>query len=243
MADASRMMLSLSGIGSIKKSKHGELRDDEVAYEKLPEFDRYLGTAIALISAGIIEEHMLPGQPNRGKASVTVAGPDGFIVITRENDRLFAVQVSISAEEIARRAESERQLKANKATQELQAALEREAKELSALPRSRERYREDCVKTLKAHLKIVRDTAIVANKYSGFHFDSRAVRAFDDAAMQLLKTVLYGEIVFDVTVQERRIVEIRSPGSKVNLPLQNFLQNITVRNDDKQQPAAEDEGA
>lgn len=242
MADANRMRLSLRGIGFIK-SKHEELRDDEVAYERLPEFDRYIGTATALISAGIIEEHMLPGQPNRGKAAVTVAGPDGFIVITRESDRLFAVRLSISVEEIARRAEHEKQLKADKAAQELQTALAHEAKELSALPRSREHYRDDCVKTLKAHLKIVRDTAIVANKYSGFHFDSRAVRAFDDAAMQLIKTVLHGEIVFDVATQERRLVEIRSPGSKANLPLQNFLQNIIAHNDDKQQPAAKDEGA
>jgi hypothetical protein len=242
MADANRMTLSLRGIGSIK-NKHGELRDDEVAYEKLPEYDRYTGTATALISAGIVEEHMLPGQPDRAIASVTVAGPEGFIVIARESDRLFTVQVSISAEEIASRAEREKRLKTDKAAQELQAALAREAKELSALPRSRERYRDDCVRTLKAHLRIVRDTAIVANKHSGFHFDSRTVRAFDDAAMQLLKTVLHGEIVFDAAVQERRIVEIRSPGSKANLPLQNFLQDITSRNDNKQQPAAEDEGA
>jgi hypothetical protein len=239
MADANRTRLSVNGISFIEKppeEKGGTIRDDEIVYEKLADCDSYTGTATALISAAIIEEHMLPGQPNRGKKISVIDAPDGqkwaagYIEITRKDRRLFEVRVGISRKENDRSQQAQhRLLQAEQAAKKLEAAQQREALELSELPRTHQQYRENCMKTLRAHLNIVRDTAIAANKFSGFHFDSDALRAFDKAAIELLKTLYRGGTVFDPAVQERRIVEIRSQSSKVNMPLQNFLQSVTAK--------------
>jgi hypothetical protein len=125
----------------------------------------------------------------------------------------------------------------NEAAKRLKAAQEREAVELAELPRSHEMYRESCVKTLRAHINIVRDTAIAANKYSGFCFDNEALRAFDKAAQELVTTLVRGGTLFNAAVQERRMVEIRSQSSRANVPLQNFLMNITAQTDGAEEAA------
>lgn len=179
---------------------------------------------------------MLPGQPQRGKTTTLITAPGGkkrgagYIEITRKNARIFEVKVGISEQESAcRQAAWSRLLEADQAAKKLQAAKQREAVELSELPRSHEQYRNGCVKTLEAHLNIVRDTAIAANKYSGFHFDAKALHAFDKAAKELVKTLVQGRTLFDPAVQERRIIEIKSQSSKADMPLQNFLLNVMAQ--------------
>jgi hypothetical protein len=83
----------------------------------------------------------------------------------------------------------------------------------------------------------VRDTAIAANKYSGFCFDNEALRAFDKAAQELVTTLVRGGTLFNAAVQERRMVEIRSQSSRANVPLQNFLMNITAQTDGAEEAA------
>lgn len=239
MADANRTRSSINGIIIIEvppEGKGGTLRDDEIAYQKLLNCDSFAGTATALIRAGIIEEHMLPGQPNRGKKIAMIEGSEGerwtpgYIEIIRIDARLFEVRVGIAGEESERRLQmQERLLQADRAARQLVAAQQREALELSELPTSHQQYRESCVKTLRAHLSIVRDTAIAANKFSGFCFDADALRAFDHAATELLKTLYRGGTLFDPAAQERRIVEIKSQSSKLNMPLQKFLQSVTAQ--------------
>jgi hypothetical protein len=244
MADANRTRSTVNGITFIDTSLEGEegtIRDDQVAHEKLPDCDSYTGTAAALISAGIIEEHMLPGQPHRGKKIAVIEGPDGekwapgYVEIARKNARLFEVKAGISVEECDRR---HMLLQDEQAAQKFEAAQQREALELSELPRSHQHYRESCMKTLRAHLSIVRDTAIAPNKFSGFHFDSETLRAFDSAVNELLKTLYRGGTILDQAAQERRVVEIRSESSKANMPLQNFLQNITAQTGGAEEPTS-----
>jgi hypothetical protein len=239
MADANRTRSSVNGIIIIEvppEGKGGMLRDDEIAYQKLLNCDSFAGTATALIGAGIVEEHMLPGQPNRGRNIVVIEGSGGvrwaagYTEITRIDACRFEVRVGIAGEESERRRHAhERTLQADRAAKQLAAAQQREALELSELPRSHQQYRESCVKTLRAHLNIVRDTAIAANKFSGFCFDADALRAFDQAATELLKTLYRGSTLFDPAAQDRRIVDIKSQSSKLNMPLQNFLQNVTAQ--------------
>jgi hypothetical protein len=239
MADANRTRSTVNGIAFVDippEGKEGTIRDDQIAHEKHLDCDSYTGTASALLSARIIEKHMLPGQPHRGKTIAVIEGPDGekwgpgYMEIKRKNARLFEVKAGISREESERRQQAQhRLLQAGKAAQKLEAAQQREALELSELPRSHQQYRESAVKALRAHLNIVRDTAIAPNKFSGFHFDGEALRAFDNAVNDLLKTLYRGGTIFNPVVQERRIVEIRSQSSKVNMPLQNFLQNVTAQ--------------
>jgi hypothetical protein len=238
MADANRTRSSVNGIIIIEapEGERGTLRDDEIAYQKLLNCDSFAGTATALIAVGIIEEHMLPGQPNRGKKIAVIEGSEGerwapgYIEITRIDARLFEARVGVASEESERRHQAQESLlQADRAAKQLLAAQQREALELSELPRSHQQYRESCVKTLRAHLDIVRHTAIAANKFSGFCFDADALRAFDQAATELLKTLYRGSTLFDAARQERRIVEIKSQSSKLNMPLQNFLQSVTAQ--------------
>lgn len=252
MADANRKTSPVPGIRIIErppraKGERWKLGEDEIAVEKLLDCDVYAGTAAALISAGIVEEHMLPGQPNRGKRKVTVVAPDGkkqgpqYIEISVKNSRLLEVKVGVTEQERARRqAARERSLEADKAAKKLQAARQREALELSELPRSHEEYRNGCVKTLEAHLNIVRETAIAANKYSGFHFDANALHAFDKAAKELVRILAQGRTLFDPAVQERRIIEIKSQSSKADMPLQNFLLNLMTRQNQRPEAGADD---
>lgn len=252
MADANRKTSSAHGITFVEKSPRAKgerwkLGDDEIAYAELPDCDTYAGTAAALIRAGIVEEHMLPGQPNRGKNAAIIVAPDGkkhgpgYIEIYRKNARLFEVKVGISDEENARRQQArDRLLKAEQAAKKLHAAQQREALELSELPRSHAQYRSSCVKTLQAHINIVRDTAIAANRYSGFHFDVDALRAFDKAAEELVNTLVHGGTLFKAAVQERRIIEIKAQSSKANMPLQNFLLSVTARKNEPPETDAHD---
>jgi hypothetical protein len=90
-----------------------QLSDSVVAYKKLPWWDFYKGTAAALISAGIIEEHMLPGQPNRPKTSVRILGPIGkkrglgHLYVIKSGARLYRVCKGICKQEEERRVEEE----------------------------------------------------------------------------------------------------------------------------------------
>lgn len=255
MADANRIRPAVRGLGFTEKQPHEKraLRapgENEIVYEKLVDGDRYIGTVEALANAGMIPGHFLAAGEGRGDASLTVTAQTGstpdqsFIGIAGKDARLFEVRIGISKEESGRREGArQKRLQAENAAKELEVALEREARELSALPRSHEQYRNHCVRTLQAHIKIVRDTAIIANKYSGFHFDTLAVRAFDEATKQLLKTLQYGGTVFDAGTQERRIIDIKVPSSKANQPLQDFLQSVTSWSGDARQSTADDEGA
>jgi hypothetical protein len=247
MADAHGVRIVINGITLIDKHSEGTngiLHDDQIACEKLPEWDVFEGPALALIRAGIVEEHMLPGQPNRGKDLVVIEGRDGekwatgYIEIVRKGERWFQVKVAIDPEEGGRRRQAEhRRLQAEEAAKKLAAAQEREALELAELPRTHRQYRESCLKTLRAHLNIVRDTAVAPNRFSGFCFNETALRAFDKAATELLKTLEHGGTLFDPAAQERRVIEIRSQSSRVNMPLQDFLQKVGVQMDGTEKSA------
>ncbi|MDB5795760.1 MAG: hypothetical protein JWR25_2139, partial [Noviherbaspirillum sp.] len=181
---------------------------------------------------------------NTGITTVAV-GPSGekweqgYIEITAKSDCLLEVKAGISEVERTRRkaawearAQSERQSAA------LRTAKQREALELLELPRSHQQYKNGCVRALRAHLNIVRNTVIAANKYSGFHFDGDALRAFDRAAEELVKTVLHGDSRFVPAMQERRISEIKSQSARADMRFQNFLQHVTACTDDTQNPPA-----
>ncbi|MDB5772185.1 MAG: hypothetical protein JWM42_2559 [Burkholderia sp.] len=241
MADANRGTPFVNGIIFIAMPPDGQggsIRDDEIAYEQLLNCDSYAGTATALIRAGIIEEHMLPGQPGRGKNIALIEGPDGkrwavgYIEISRKSARLYDVKTGIPGAECVRRELAQQSLlQADQSAKQVEAAQQRESMELSELPRSHDQYREACVKTLRAHLNIVRDTALAANRFSGYQFDTAALREFDKAAIELLKTLYRGGTVYDPALQERRIVEIKSQSSRLNMPLQNFLQSLSAQTD------------
>lgn len=97
-----------------------------VRQEKEWWYDRYFGTADALIRAGIVEERMLPGQPDRNKVCVTLngkrgqqAGGPGYIQIRRTGKNRFVVTKGLDqAERERRKAEQEAKEEAGRAAQD-----------------------------------------------------------------------------------------------------------------------------
>jgi len=88
-----------------------QLGENEIARERGMWCDYYYGTAIALIASGLIAEHMLPGQPNRNKVSVTFKSTDerkygvDYLQIFKRNSHHFRVVKGITKEESDSRAQ------------------------------------------------------------------------------------------------------------------------------------------
>jgi hypothetical protein len=82
-----------------------KFRSDEVRKTEYSWKDVYTGTAVALIKAGVVEEHMLPGQPGRNKTSVTFNGKSDadYMQIARRGPNVFIVRKGIGEEEHKRR--------------------------------------------------------------------------------------------------------------------------------------------
>jgi hypothetical protein len=251
MADANHNQLPPRGIAFEKKAWSSEeawLKDDHVLHEQSLLCDTYIGTADALAKTGVFDVQLISARPHRSGTTRVVVGPSGekwgqgYVEITVTSGRMLEVKIGISEPERARRKDAwEIRSQADQASAALRMAQQREALELLELPRSHGEYRNGCVKTLRAHLNIVRNTVIAVNKYSGFHFDGDAVRAFDRATEELVKTVLRGGIRFVPIVQEQRIAEIKSQSSRVDMPFQNFLQHVThvtARTDGTEDPSA-----
>lgn len=106
-----------------------------VRQEKKCRYDRYFGTADALIQAGIVEEHMLPGQPGRNKVCVTLngkrgqqAGGPGYIQIQRTGKNRFVVTKGLD------QAEQERRTAERDAKEEAERAAREEKARRDALP-------------------------------------------------------------------------------------------------------------
>lgn len=92
-----------------------------VTAEHTPECDCYTGRAEALIQAGIVEQHELPGQPGLGAGSVCyrplgvdrIAGrgwfiTPGFMTIRRLPSNAFKVTIRVSGAETGRREAQQR---------------------------------------------------------------------------------------------------------------------------------------
>lgn len=79
---------------------------DEVRKTECYWGDYYQGTAEALVNAGLVEMHMLPGQPGRNKVSITFDRRrdevEGISKITKQG-RIYTVFVRVSKEERDRR--------------------------------------------------------------------------------------------------------------------------------------------
>lgn len=101
-------------------------------------FDVFVGSADDLISAGIIERHMLPGQPGRNRTSVTINGDNGgwyrlvnrgnpgYIRIALRSKNTLRVVKGISLKERKRRLleEEKREQQREKARQQEKSKLE-----------------------------------------------------------------------------------------------------------------------
>jgi len=72
-----------------------------------PSFNKWTGSAEQLISAGVIERHMLPGEPGRNKTCVTIGGgrnqhakfDENYVQILKQGKNKFRVKKGISKDE------------------------------------------------------------------------------------------------------------------------------------------------
>jgi len=103
-------------------------------------FDCYVGSAQALVQAGLASLDMFPGQPGRPLTSATYApsGCDltkyrhtpGYLTIFRRADGNFRIQLTVSAEEQARRAAAGKEKEAREREAYQQAMANRDMERL-----------------------------------------------------------------------------------------------------------------
>jgi hypothetical protein len=175
-----------------------EARD--FAHEATPYFyDRYLGTAAALVREGILRAEQLPGQPGQPKtrASFDAAGRSrrglrdawsapGAVTIYRLKPDWFQVHVVVSSEEQARR-------RALPGAGDLQ-RRERAQRELDELPRSAQQYREQCSARVASWLESCRQ--IFDSRSGGFAASQDALAAFDEAALLMIEAARRAPVGF-----------------------------------------------
>jgi hypothetical protein len=249
MADANNNHLPLRGITFVRKACEGtqtpSANHDQISCEQSVFYDSYIGSADALLKAGVVDARLLSERIYNTGATMVAVGPSGekweqgYIEITARSDCLLEIKAGISElERTRRKAAWEARAQSERESAALRTAKQLEALELLELPRSHQQYKDDCVRALRAHLNIVRNTVIAANKYSGFHFDGDALRVFDRAVEELVKTVLHGDSRFVPAMQERRISEIKSQSARADMRFQNFLQYVTACTDDTRNPPA-----
>jgi hypothetical protein len=185
------------------------LKENEIGRYRTPYADMYFGTSAALIAAGLVEEHMLPGQPNRNKVSQSFPSQDGrkwgigYLQIFKQNSRIFQLRKGISKDEERRRIAA--------------AGRARQAKE-------DKQFREAVLESFHLHLGIVRMKLV--NK-QGYGYDDETLGEFERVAEQLEDVLRDGDIAHGLEDEDLADVEENAPACKADASLQSFLKSVT----------------
>ena len=178
----------------------------------------YRGKRDALIAAGIVEADCFPGEPGQLK-TVAHGLKDGRKIIVRQNGarHTFNACVRFKKDELAK----------ERTRQALREARAKETRELARVPLSHDDFRAGLKVRLCDLLEYARAAALGATALSGgYRYSQEAIEAFDEAALDLIKTLLSGRIVFDAKVRAREFAKIKGNSAKSDLALQRFLENV-----------------
>lgn len=193
-----------------RRHKHN---DHEIIKEDHWHGTHYTGTAKALLSVGLIEEHMLPGRPGRNKTSVTLPPSSwgiGFIDrirVVKRTENIFVVYASIRREEANRRWEIR------------MAESEAERQKEQA-----DKFKEKATQTLSFALRVARDQLITED---GYCFDDETLCAFEQAAEEFMDLLKNGEILLACQTTAMEPIPTKSHKPQSDLQLQRFLKNVT----------------
>lgn len=220
---------------------------DGVEYHGRIWFDEFYGSADALITAGIVERHQLPGQPGRAKDSAsfapdgramgrgrnTEAGKPGYKRIYRSGP-CFRVLVDVSAEETEqRRAAYERREEERlreREAQEQQKRIQRLREEaaragmtpeqwvLQDIPQSESEFR-DLAALARVRIRTYWTMFSSADCDRGFTFEPAVAPRIQMLLDAISKTMAEAKVIFNPAALERTNAEaLREAGL---LPGQN----------------------
>ncbi len=196
--------------------------------------EEYIGTAEALIAAGLVRRRQLPGAPGMPRLAATFydgelvrrgARPpkdERYVRVHRLRGGWFLVARGLSADQREQRA-----AKAH-AMVELERAKRSAAQALRMVPSSARDYRDSCVLELKGRLAFLRVAHLSSNEFGaqlrgGFKFDDETLAAFDKIAADLLSVLRNGRVCFDRDKQSEIVVGIKNRVAKADLALQELL--------------------
>jgi hypothetical protein len=196
---------------------------DGLKVERTPWHDCYNGTKTALINAGLLEDGMFPGDPDRGKTMVTYK-PDGTaarqgssarkgLQVCRRGRSVYVVRVAVSAEETERRL-AERKAKSER---------ERELKELRALPQTQAGFLRHGADVFWEFVTVARFTLMNEARF-GFRVDDDTLEEFMDAAGNAYWAIRNGGAVGKSPRVKLRNLQFAE--AQRNGPLQTFLERV-----------------
>lgn len=192
-------------------------------------YDAYHGTyfkgpASCLLAAGLVQYHMLPGQPGRNKTSQTIAPsevPNGReIKVFRRSTYLFEVYLPYPREEQQRRLEKmheERQPPAR--TAPVKPNVQLKSKEQA--------FKDDARSMLKCCLRAVR-CSLMQDEEDGLQFDESTLIEFERLAEEM--EVLLSDDEHLKVCNASISSEDRLDMAKKDLQLQAFLQTVALDN-------------
>ena len=192
-----------------------------VTLKKTPWFDRYTGTSVALVAAGLVRPEQLPGAPGMPKAGVTFYNgrrpakgvprvkDETYVNIVAVSRELFDVRRGLNAKEhAARLAEHDAERAASRAISAAAAEAERRARNerwlrarmgertLQSMASSTQEYRDKEADSLRRFVDIAIG-GLQPNTQSGYCLEADAVDQLIALRDQMLQVVAEACVVFD----------------------------------------------
>ena len=186
-------------------------------------YDRYIGAADALIAAGLVELHQLPGQPGNGafmasflpdgtrvrKGSTAGNMPGGIRV--RRCGKKFEVAVVVDDQVWEER--HAKWLAAHEREVAYKEARKHAESELASMPCTAEAYRARRIQALNDTLEFFAMTLDPQERH-GYSFDYDSAREFRAIALRLHGVLKDGRVIFDQRRHDARIAEINAEVDK-----------------------------
>lgn len=190
-------------------------------------YDRYIGTADALIAAGLVESHQLPGQLGNGKCMVSFL-PDGSRIRkgstaghtpgslrVRRCGKKF--EVTVVVDDRVREERHAKLLAAHERESAYEEAKERAERELASMPHSTEAYRGLAIDLADA-MFVAFTKSLGPREYHGYSYEPATIRAFQAAVRRLYMVLRSGRVIFDQQRHDARIAAINTEVAKFAPP-------------------------
>lgn len=174
--------------------------------------DVYRGSREALIAAGIVGDGAFPGDPGRGKYSVTIAAPCGKIRICRVSRARFEVHVPVDEQESeARVAREQRANEARRVLSYRQIA--------SNANHARRALHGMAAGSLAAHLRTLQHS----NELIGFRFEEETLTAYASALHEALDILRAGRVIKDRAALDAELTRLRHEVAQADAGFQRML--------------------
>lgn len=203
-----------------------------VAHNQYVWGDRYVGTKIDLIAAGLAAEGQFPGDPGcaasscsyDAKGAVKTVGSPTKLSIKRYGKK-FELSIRVSREENDRRSEEQaRTTEWRKRAAEAEAEVAQELAKLSDLPSSKKEFAKRAAETFWSGYHIfVSPYCGRGPDGAGYSFSAADRVLFTDMARRIYWEIRNAKPRFDAAHRMSGVTAARAKAAKVDMPLQRLL--------------------